>query len=48
MREALAILAQEGIDTQMAPRLVARLAGWRKKDVYRLLVADRDAADPEG
>ena len=48
VREALAILAQEGIDTQMAPRLVARLAGWRKKDVYRLLVADRDAADPEG
>ena len=47
VREALAILAQEGIDTQTAPRLLARLSGWRKKDVYRLLVTDRDAESDE-
>lgn len=44
VREALAIMAQEGVDSQMAPRLLARLSGWRKKDIYRLQVAERDAA----
>lgn len=36
VREALAVMAAEGVDTRTAQRVVARLAGWRKKDVYRL------------
>lgn len=48
VREALAILAQEGVDTQTAPRLVARLSGWRKKDVYRLLIENREAESGDG
>lgn len=36
VREALAIMAAEGVDERAAQRVVARLAGWRKKDVYRL------------
>lgn len=36
VREALATMAAEGIDERSAQRVVARLAGWRRKDVYRL------------
>lgn len=36
VREALAVMAAEGVDARTAQRVVARLAGWRKKDVYRL------------
>lgn len=43
VREALALLAQEGIENQIAARLAARLSGWRKKDVYRLQVESRES-----
>jgi 16S rRNA (cytidine1402-2'-O)-methyltransferase len=36
VRDALAIMLSEGVDERAAQRVVARLAGWRKKDVYRL------------
>lgn len=46
VREALAILAVEGVDERTAQRVVARLAGWRKKDVYRLsFVAEESQYD---
>lgn len=49
VRTALAILAAEGVDERVAQRAVARLAGWRKKDVYRLsFMAEANQHDEPG
>lgn len=49
VRDALAIMAAEGIDERAAQRVVARLAGWRKKDVYRLVfISEASQRDQPG
>ncbi|HIC87849.1 MAG TPA: 16S rRNA (cytidine(1402)-2'-O)-methyltransferase [Anaerolineae bacterium] len=37
VRQAVAVLEEENIERPQAIRLVAKLAGWRKRDVYRLI-----------
>ena len=42
VRKAVALLAEEGLSPAATARVIARLAGWSRSDVYSLVVGDRE------
>ena len=42
VRKAAALLAEEGLSPAATARVVARLAGWSRSDVYDLVVGDKE------
>ncbi len=42
VRKAAALLAEEGLSPAATARVIARLAGWSRSDVYDLVVGDRE------
>lgn len=45
VQEAVALLVAEGVAQPMAIRVVARLSGWRKRDVYALMLEAEDVGE---
>ena len=42
VRKAVALLAEEGLSPAATARVIARLAGWSRSDVYDLVVGDKE------